>query len=195
MDENQNVVEELETPEEETIEEEVVEEPAEEPVEDDEEQPADDEGAGTRAQSQIDRLKAKLADKDEEIADLKGKIKPKKPAKPTESTDTSRLDRIDLKLAGVKHKDDQDFVLDYVKMNEKSIDEALESKFVKTGLATLRKERRESASGQPPNNRTGGGSEDATIRKAVQHYKKTGDVMDGLTSTQTRKLMNIVKNT
>lgn len=194
--EEQNVeVEELTTEEENELEEAVGTE-EEVNVEDD----IDDETGGDssqsakdRAQSQIDRLKAKLADKEAELEALKSKTEKKTASKGKTSSETERFDKIELKLGGITEPSEQEFVLDLMKVKNLDVDQALRHPTVVAGLRAIREEAKAAQASAPTSNRTAKASADLTLKRAYQLYKKTGEVQEGLTAPQTLRLMNMIK--
>jgi hypothetical protein len=66
-----------------------------------------------------------------------------------------RYDRLELKIAGVASRDDQDFVLDYARQKKLSIDEALSSRVVRAELAAMKEESEKKRATTTPGNRVG----------------------------------------
>lgn len=153
-----------------------------------------------RAKSQIDRLKAKLAKEQQEKEEALKKLQElnKQPVEKTEKkTSNDGFDEkyasLELKIAGITDGEDRELVLSYAKMNGVSVEEALETSFVKRGLTINKQERAERNANVEPNNRVADKSGDAMFRKALNHYNKTGEVLDGLDIITTNKLLKHLK--
>lgn len=131
----------------------------------------------------LERLKKKSEKKEE-------------PKKEVNNNDAilAELNSMKLSQAGVKEKEDKDFMLRYAKANDLTIDEVLESEEALAVLATKKQKRAEQNSSLAPNNRTGDKGGDATLRRALNHYNSTGEIMNGLDIVTTNKLFNHIKN-
>lgn len=109
----------------------------------------DDGGAKKRAQSQIDRLKAKIKELEE------GGEKGGESGKESRQEIDEKYVRLDLKTEGVTSKKEQDVVLDYIRERkllgkDTEVSDALKSMVVKEELANIRK----AASVSKPSTRT-----------------------------------------
>lgn len=154
-----------------------------------------------RAKSQIDRLKARIAKEQQEKEDALKKLQElsNKPVEKTEKkTSNDGFDEkyasLELKIAGITDTEDRELVLSYAKMNGVSVEESLETSFVKRGLTINKQERAERNANIEPNNRVADKSGDAMFRKALNHYNKTGEVLNGLDIVTTNKLLKHLKN-
>jgi hypothetical protein len=116
-----------------------------------------------RARNQIDRLKAEKKELKEELARYKGQDNS---SKSNQSQETNRLDRIELKAEGVKDKDAQDFVLDYMEAKGVTLTEALDSRVVKAEIRAMEEEKKSKAASQAPTSRT------AVTRKGVEYWAR-----------------------
>lgn len=180
----ENVIENIDSQNDEMLEEEI-EETQEEKTE--------------RAKSQIDRLKAEREKAKQEAEELRLKLQ--KYEKSTESVEKKtsndgfdeKYASLELKIAGITDTEDRELVLSYAKMNGVSVEEALETSFVKRGLTINKQERAERNANVEPNNRVADKSGDAMFRKALNHYNKTGEVLDGLDIITTNKLLKYLK--
>lgn len=146
-----------------------------------------------KAERELKEMKARM----EELETLKEKkVESKKPEAKEDvmSSLQKRLDEQDLLIAGVKEDEDKELVLKYAKSEGVTVAEALNSRFVQIGLKANKEERAERNAAINPTNRTGDKGGDATLRKAIAHYNKTGDVMDGLDVATTNKLFTYIKN-
>lgn len=168
---------------EEQIEHEEVETEVEETPEETQEQEIDWKAEALKNKAILERLKKKS----EKVPEKKVESNPNEAI-------LAELNTIKLGQAGVKEKEDREFMLKYAKANDLTIDEALESDEALAVLAIRKQRRAEHNASQTPNNRTGDRGGDAMLRKALNHYNKTGEVMSGLDIVTTNKLFNHLKN-
>ena len=126
-----------------------------------EEQADEADDSRSRAQSQIDRLKAELkaekakSSKEGKENGTQSNQKGSKEASKVASSDTERIDRIELKSEGVKDKDSQDFVLEYAQVKGMDLSEALQSRVVQAELKEIAEKSKQKSASATPSNRTG----------------------------------------
>jgi len=121
--------------------------------------------------------------------DLKGKKDSPKPVKSEGESD--RFDRLELKLAGVIDKDDQDTIIEYAQFKGIGVDEARESRAMKAELREAEKQRT-SESATPRNNNRAPGQQDE-VGMWVKKYKKDGSLPDN-SPALTSKILDALSN-
>lgn len=121
--------------------------------------------------------------------DLKAKKDDPKPAKSESESD--RFDRLELKLAGVTDKNDQDTIIEYARFKGISVDEARESRAMKAELREAERQRL-SESASPRNNNRAPGQQDE-VGMWVKKYKKDGSLPDN-NPALTSKILDALSN-